>query len=403
MSLIDTPPPDTREGADDPPSILVVADFPEKIGRTERHVKPLAASADVTMVCIEPTEDVPDVAFASVPSTGIRPLDLLLMFARALLEGVRDDYDGVASFSLFPHGCFALVVGRLCGVPTHLGIIGIDLDVHAKAWYGSVTVALLRRFDAVSVPGTVYARELAELGVPARTVERLVNPIPETGYDPVPPTAEKAYDYLWVGRFAPEKDPVLFVETVAELVDDDPDATAVMLGDGRLRPEVERAIADRGLSDNVHLAGWVDDPRAYYADARVLVLTSRRDALPLTLLEAMTSGVVCVAPTVGNVPDLIDDGRNGLLVPNPTPSEFARAAKRLEREPGLYERLARAAPEISDEFSPETAAEDWRSILVTMGVTEADVHARDSALDTGREPHNGPVTPATTETNITNE
>lgn len=75
---------------------------------------------------------------------------------------------------------------------------------------------------------------------------------------------------------------------------------------------------------------------AYYADARVLVLTSRRDALPLTLLEAMTSGVICVAPRGGNVPDRFADGlRYDILQFDPVPSEYMAANNLTEYGTGV--------------------------------------------------------------------
>ena len=85
------------------------------------------------MVCVNEPDGESDVSFTTAPSVGIRPVDLLSMFAYAAVAGVRGEYDGIVSFSLLPHGCFALVVGRLSETPVHLGILGIDVDVHAEA------------------------------------------------------------------------------------------------------------------------------------------------------------------------------------------------------------------------------------------------------------------------------
>lgn len=352
------------------PSMLFVVDFPENIGRTNRHVKPLTRVADVTMVCIDPPTDVSEVEFRSSPTVGFRPLDLLIMFAVALVEGLRGDYDGVASFSLVPHGCFALAVGTVCRLPTHLGILGIDIDVHATARYGPVVRWLMRRFTVVSVPGSTYARTLHEHGVTPGSTMRLINPIPDVGDEPPADDHDERYDYLWVGRFESEKDPLLFVEALRERAADDPDFSAAMVGDGSLSPAVESALEAYGLTEQVELTGWVDDPMKYYSASRVLVITSERDALPLTLLEGMSVGTACVATSVGNLSDVIHHGVNGLLVSDRTPAGVAEELERLDDET-LYEHITANATGVRDRYSTDALILDWEHVLLSMGVLAA--------------------------------
>jgi glycosyltransferase involved in cell wall biosynthesis len=364
-------------------SVLAVCDFSANLEKVERHIQPLAAVAETTMVCITASESVTNVGYRTVPSFGRRPIGLLLMFVAALFEGLSEEYDAIVSFSLIPHGMFALVVGRLSGTPVHLGIIGADLDVHAKAAYGPAVAFLIRRFDAVSVPGTTHERQLVEMGVPPSRITILTNPIDETRYTAAPRSTDQEYDFVWVGRFDTEKHPRLFTDALVRLHERGVSFRAAMVGDGPLRSSVERELRARGLADAVDLPGWVDDPLAYYHRARIFALTSRRDALPLTLVEAMATGCAPVVPPVGNVSDVVEDGRNGVVLEGMDAESLSEELRRLRSDRGLTERLATNATAIADRFSYGAASDDWERILRVMCGEEAD-GSEGGAVDPGR-------------------
>lgn len=336
---------------------------PTNVEKIDRHIKPLAEVVETTLICTETDPEVKSVRQLSPPSTGVRILDLLFMSLLAVFESVRGEYDAVVSISLFPHGCLALFVARWSGVPVHLGIIGGDIDIHARSWYGRPVRGLIRQFDAVTVPGPTHRRRLHEsIGLPPTKTAILANPI---DLEQLPETAdneESQYDLLWVGRFTEEKRPLLFVDVVAKLVDREPSLRAVMLGDGPLSPAVQRRIDVLDLRDSLRTPGWVDDPISWYADAAVFGLTSKRDALPLTLIEAMASGTVPVAPAVGNVSDLLVDDWNGVLVDPATVDEFATAIEGLLEDPERRARLGSNARGVRDRFSYGAATEDWRYV-----------------------------------------
>lgn len=223
------------------------------------------------------------------------------------------------------------------------------------------------QFETVSVPGSVHRRQLAERGIARSDIGLLINPIPVDEYTPRDPDRDPEYDCLWSGRFDGEKDPLLFVEAADEYSRTDPEVSAVTVGDGPLRSEAAAAIEDRGLSSNVELVGRVDDPREYYLDARTLLVTSERDALPLTLLEAMATGVACITPPIGNVTDVVRNEKNGLLVPFRTPEGFARAIERLDDEE-LYETITSNAPEVRSHISYDDLVDGWWAVTRNTGI-----------------------------------
>lgn len=344
-------------------SVLVVSDFPDVPKKIATHFEPLSETgADVTIVCVTSNADLEDVDYVTVPSWPSRYVGLLLLPLFALREGIERDYDAIVSFSLVPYGLYALLLEGLLDCPTHLGIIGIDLDHHATAWYGALPRFAFGRFDTLSVPGETHRAQLAGYGVDRDSVFVLANSIDPETYHP-DETVEKRYDFVWCGRLSPEKDPLLFVDGLAELRDSADGFRAVVLGSGDLYEAVERRVARHGLSGRVDLMGWVDEPVTYYRASRAFVLTSRRDALSTSLLEAMATGLPCITPPVGNVTDVVEHGHNGFVFERGNADALAEALERVLEDRERAAEMGRNATAVTERYSRTGAADDWRRIL----------------------------------------
>ena len=125
-----------------------------------------------------------------------------------------------------------------------------------------------------------------------------------------------------------------------------------LAGDGPQRRYLERQADKLGISDRVVIHGYVDHDRLIdlYRHADAVALPSvimgrygRQDVIPNVLAEAMAAGVPVVASNVAGIPELIEDGTSGLLVPERDATALADALERLWRDPGEAMRLARAA------------------------------------------------------------
>ncbi len=134
-----------------------------------------------------------------------------------------------------------------------------------------------------------------------------------------------------------------------------PAARLLIAGDGPARDEVARLAAP--LGDGAVLAGHRDDVMAVLDAADVLVHPSRADAFPTVLLEALAAGLPVVATAVGGIPEIVEDGRTGVLVPPPPGGRaFAEPLARLLRDGELRRALGRRAQE---RFAAEFTAERW--------------------------------------------
>jgi glycosyltransferase involved in cell wall biosynthesis len=87
------------------------------------------------------------------------------------------------------------------------------------------------------------------------------------------------------------------------------------VGDGPERPLLERLAVDLGIERNVEFAGWVSpvEMKKVYAEADICVLPSLAEGIPIVLMEAMAMQIPCVAPCITGIPELIEQGIEGLL------------------------------------------------------------------------------------------
>jgi glycosyltransferase involved in cell wall biosynthesis len=139
-----------------------------------------------------------------------------------------------------------------------------------------------------------------------------------------------------VGRFAFPKDFVTLVDALDRIRTE---YRAALVGEGPEWPDVATAVRQRGLSERVELLGTRHDVPELLAATDVFVLSSRSEALPISILEAMAAGLPVVACDVGGVTEAVVDGETGLLVPAEDPGALSAALERLLRDPELCRRM----------------------------------------------------------------
>ena len=113
------------------------------------------------------------------------------------------------------------------------------------------------------------------------------------------------------------------------------DCHCTLVGDGPMRSTIERRIRDLHLSERMRLTGSLPPAQvmACYRSAAVVVLPSFTEGVPVTLMEALAHGLPVVATYVGGIPELVEPGSAGLLVPAGDSEELANALERVLRNP----------------------------------------------------------------------
>ncbi|HVP05897.1 MAG TPA: glycosyltransferase [Dehalococcoidia bacterium] len=145
-----------------------------------------------------------------------------------------------------------------------------------------------------------------------------------------------------VSRLAEERKGInYFVEMAAIVAREEPDAHFVIVGDGALRPQLERQAEDIGVRSRLTFTGESKDVPALLSAMTVFVMPSLQEGGPYTLLEAMAMERPVVTTSVGLVPEVIRHGVNGLVVPVRDPEAMAQAVVTLLRDDELRRRIAR--------------------------------------------------------------
>jgi len=186
---------------------------------------------------------------------------------------------------------------------------------------------------------------------------------------------------LFVGRLAPQKGVRALVAAAALI--ENPSAQVLLVGDGPERRALEREARRIGAGDRVRFLGFFSHDRlpAAMAHADVLVLPSVYEELGTVLLEAMYAGLPIVASKTGGIPDVVEDGVSGLLVPPGDPEALARAIDRVLADRGLASWLSEEARERGKDYDWEVLAE--RVLRAYEDVTSGRSTPLDSKHDDG--------------------
>ncbi|MCA9893383.1 MAG: glycosyltransferase family 4 protein [Anaerolineae bacterium] len=128
-----------------------------------------------------------------------------------------------------------------------------------------------------------------------------------------------------IGQLIPVKNHALFLQAAQQVKVAVPNAHFVIIGDGDLHATLEQQAQSLGLVDAVTFTGWIGNVAHAYCDIDVIVNCSLNEGTPLPLIEALAAGCPVVATQVGGMPDLLDGGRLGALVPPNDPDALAQA------------------------------------------------------------------------------
>jgi glycosyltransferase involved in cell wall biosynthesis len=193
-------------------------------------------------------------------------------------------------------------------------------------------------------------------------------PIPAIAKDGgVVPTGREL-QFLYAGRLLHKKGVDVLLRALSVMKR--PNFALTIAGDGDQRQVLERMSADLHLSSRVRFLGVRHDLPELMRAADCLVMPSRWEGLPMVMLEAMALGLPVIATPVGGIPEVIEDGINGYLVPLEDTSALARRLDSIVENPGALPSIGRLARErIIEEYSVEKMAEKhWLLYREVLGL-----------------------------------
>ena len=169
-----------------------------------------------------------------------------------------------------------------------------------------------------------------------------------------------------VSQLVGHKDPINFVRAVRRLHERIPRAHAILVGDGPLRADVEREVANLGLQKVLHIAGYRTDADALLAAASVATLSSREEGMGSVLLDALAFGIPIAATRAGGIPEVVIDNESGLLADVSDPNTLGDNIARLLTDPALAERLEQNGLERAQGFSVERMTDRTISVYESV-------------------------------------
>lgn len=166
-----------------------------------------------------------------------------------------------------------------------------------------------------------------------------------------------------VARLEPVKNQRILVDAFAAVAAARPDVFLVLIGEGSLRNDLERRIAELGLSSRVFLFGAAAETAPIYRDLDIFVLPSFTEGTSISILEAMASGLAVIATRVGGNPELLGDGRCGKLVPSGDASALADVLSVLVASSACRRALGQRARERAVEcYSEDRVLDEYEAI-----------------------------------------
>lgn len=289
--------------------------------------------------------------------------------------------------------------GRLCawlaGVPV------IASAIHSTGWPDSINwlnrqlTSVTDRFIGVAAPHGKYLVDVERF--PAEKVVVIPNGIDTDRFIPNREAREQIRSELQIAEDAPvcgivaalrpEKDHALFLQAAKRVKEKCPNAHFLIVGDGQERDSIEKLRTQLGLENNVTLTGSRSDIPDLLAAMDCFALTSKNEASPVSILEAMSSGLPVVAPRVGSIPDAIDDTVNGLLVEASNLDQTAAAITSLMLDPQQRSQIGEAARIKAKQYgSLETMVAGYEDLIT--GIYRQKVQAAQQPV---RQPATQPI------------
>jgi glycosyltransferase involved in cell wall biosynthesis len=202
-------------------------------------------------------------------------------------------------------------------------------------------------------------------------------------------TSNFSFDEKWVHRFREalpgkfivghvaalddsHKGQLTLLEAARQIGTSEPDIHFVLVGSGRDELRIRDAARDL---DNLSFTGWVDNVGDYLAAFDLFVLPSLREGLGSILVDAMQFGLPIVASAVGGIPDVVEEGKTGLLVPARDADSLAEAIIRLYTDAEMRNAMSNAARRRAENYYPESMIERYWRLYQKIHPVFAEVEA----------------------------
>jgi glycosyltransferase involved in cell wall biosynthesis len=271
---------------------------------------------------------------------------------------------------------YDVVVGRLLSAAYRTPHF-IHIHYPVGPWLGRVSYEIIRRTEVLFTVSDFIRQTAINAGVPSDRIRTLLNPANVAQFDiprdPVPVRSEfglpsDARVVLSVGRLDPSKGHPMLFDAFAQVQRQMPNTYLIICGETTTRDGYDQVLRQRvaalGLEKQIIFAGSRTDLPKLYAGTDVFCLPTRNEAFGNVFVEAMLAQVPTVGLRSGATPEIVEDGKTGLLCDNGDVAGLAANLLALLRDPKERQRMGAAGrARALALFSPDTIAATWASLL----------------------------------------
>ncbi len=297
---------------------------------------------------------------------------------REVADHLRDRKADLVCCSGYKPDLLGWRAARRAGIPVVAIAHGWTAATARVRLYERLDRLILRWVDAVVCVSAAQVERLRRALVPEARLVLIRNAIGADAFAPADPAYGEALRQLFpspprqvvgaAGRLSPEKNFALLIEAAARVAADRPDVGFVVFGEGPLRADLEDRIKRSGLGGRFILPGFREDVVKYLPHLDLAVMSSTTEGLPVFLLEAFAAGVPMVATAVGGIPEVLEEGRSGYLVPSGDAALLATRIRDTLRDDGARRVMGRHGQErVQRDFSFERQAREYAELFLRLG------------------------------------
>lgn len=242
--------------------------------------------------------------------------------------------DAILAVYGFPQGVVAVLVGRLTSRKVAILTDGGDIDVLLeRPVVRSIMLVALRKASVVATQNNAKAGKLLSAGIKAEICT--IYGVDTSRFRFVPPERKERASILYVGRLSAEKSLDLLLKACYGLRQEGTRFKLLLVGDGPLREQISETVSRLKMAEFVQVDGFVLHQKVgeYFERSAVFVLPSIREGLSSALLEAMSSGCICLVSDIPDNIEIIRDGYNGLIFHSKDERDLTKQLQRAISQP----------------------------------------------------------------------
>jgi glycosyltransferase involved in cell wall biosynthesis len=260
----------------------------------------------------------------------------------------RRSYDIIQCYILNPFHCLpGILMKYLFGKKVIIRISATgplsDFLTLQRGLLGNFFLEVTRKADILIVLCRQSQHEAQDAGFGPQQIILIPNAVDTSLFAPSDRLPSSFRNILFVGRLDEMKGVDILLNAIAELKKRGIESSCTIVGDGPIKQDLQSLSGKLHIENQVSFAGTCSDIVRHLHNAAIFVLPSRSEGMPNVILEAMACGIPVIATSVGGIPDIIQNGRNGLLVAPDDIQALSSAIATLFSDPDLADRIGNRA------------------------------------------------------------